>query len=104
MRYTAEQQKAFFNETKKYLAIKSADSLTPKDISPLEELVRFHEYRYYVLNDPLISDFEYDQLFKLLGAVEKKYPKDVSDLSPTRRVSSDVIDEFATVKHLVPML
>src|SRR5687767_1496425 len=104
MRYTAEQQKVFFNETKKYLAVKNVNDLTAKDISPLEELVRFHEYRYYVLNDPLVSDFEYDQLFKLLEAAEKKFPKEASDLSPTKRVSSDLTEEFATVKHLVPML
>src|SRR5688500_5330144 len=104
MRYTGEQQKVFFNETKKYLGVKNASALSADDISPLEELVRFHEYRYYVLNDPLISDFEYDQLYKLLEAVEKKYPEKTSSLSPTRRVSSDLTDDFATVKHLVPML
>ncbi|HUR31733.1 MAG TPA: NAD-dependent DNA ligase LigA, partial [Saprospiraceae bacterium] len=104
MRYTAEQQKSFFNETKKYLAVKKADVLSPKDISPLEELVRFHEYRYYVLNDPLVSDFEYDQLYKLLESLEEKFPDKTSPLSPTRRVSSDLTDDFTTVKHLIPML
>lgn len=104
MRYTADQQKAFFNETKKYLSVKNADALTARDISPLEELVRFHEYKYYVLNDPLVSDFEYDQLYKQLEALEKKYPDKSSALSPTRRVSSDLTDDFATVKHLLPML
>ena len=104
MRYTADQQKAFFDETKKYLEIKNASALTAKDMGPLEELVRFHEYRYYVLNDPLVSDYEYDRLFKLLEALEEKYPDKVSDLSPTKRVSSDLTEEFATVRHLVPML
>ena len=104
MRYSAEQQKSFYNETKKYLAAKNADALTAKDIEPLEELVRFHEYRYYVLNDPLVSDFEYDQLYKLLQALENRYPEKSSALSPTRRVSSDLADDFATVKHLLPML
>ncbi|MEO5906927.1 MAG: NAD-dependent DNA ligase LigA, partial [Saprospiraceae bacterium] len=104
MRYSAEQQKAFFNETKKYLAAKNEDVLAAKDILPLEDLVRFHEYRYYVLNDPLVSDFEYDQLYKLLEALEKKYPEKATTLSPTRRVSSDLIDDFSTVKHMLPML
>lgn len=104
MRYTAEQQKSFFNETKKYLAVKNVKDLAAKDIGPLEELVRFHEYRYYVLNDPLVSDYEYDQLFKLLESAEEKFPKEASDLSPTKRVSSDLTEDFATVKHLVPML
>ncbi len=104
MRYTAEQQKYFFTETKKYLSTQNGDVLAAEDISPLEELVRFHEYRYYVLNDPLISDFEYDQLYKLLESIEKKYPESSSPLSPTRRVSSDLTDDFSSVKHLIPML
>lgn len=103
MKFTAEDQKAFFNDTKKYLGAKNAESLTEKDIHSLEELVRFHEYRYYVLNDPLISDFEYDRLYKLLEDLENRYPDKSSSLSPTRRVSSDLIDEFTTVKHLLPM-
>jgi len=104
MHYSAEQQKSFFNATKKYLAAKNAEALSAKDISTLEDLVRFHEYRYYVLNDPLVSDFEYDQLYKLLEALENKYPDKTSADSPTRRVSSDLIDDFVTVKHLLPML
>src|SRR5688500_5162680 len=104
MRYTAEQQKTFFNQTKKYLGVKDANALSSGDIEPLEELVRFHEYRYYVLNDPLVSDFEYDRLYKLLEAAEEKFPDQASDLSPTRRVSSDLTEDFATVKHLVQML
>lgn len=103
MRYTPEEQKIFFNETKKYLAT-TAEALASKDLNSLEELVRFHEYRYYVLNDPLISDFEYDRLYKTLEALEKKYPGEVSALSPTRRVSSDLAEDFATVPHLLPML
>jgi len=104
MRYTAEQQKNFFNETKKYLAKKNTGELSADDIPPLEDLVRFHEYRYYVLNDPLISDYEYDQLYKMLESIEKKYPAKASSSSPTRRVSSDLTEDFVTVKHLIPML
>jgi DNA ligase (NAD+) len=57
-----------------------------------------------VLNDPLVSDFEYDQLYKLLESLEKKYPAKASPLSPTRRVSSDLTEDFVTVKHVIPML
>jgi DNA ligase (NAD+) len=104
MRYTTEQQKEFFDETKKYLAIKKPDALSAKDISPLEELVRFHEYRYYVMNDPLVSDYEYDLLYKMLEGLEKKYPDKASSNSPTKRVSSDLTEDFVTVKHVIPML
>ncbi|HEX5112567.1 MAG TPA: DNA ligase (NAD(+)) LigA, partial [Saprospiraceae bacterium] len=104
MRYNDKQQKTYFDDTKKYLAIKDAAKLKDTDIPRLEDLARFHEYRYYVLNDPLVSDFEYDQLYKMLEALEKKYPKAASPNSPTQRVSSDLVDDFVTVRHLTPML
>lgn len=104
MRYTTKQQQAFFEESKKYLAHHDVDHLSSGDLSSLEDLVRFHEYRYYVLNDPLISDFEYDRLYKMLEALEKKYPTNASATSPTKRVSSDLTEDFATVTHLIPML
>ena len=104
MRYTAKQQQAFFEDSKKYLAHHDVAQLATSDLNPLEELVRFHEYRYYVLNDPLISDFEYDMLYKMLEALEHKFPENISPTSPTKRVSSDLTEDFATVTHLIPML
>jgi DNA ligase (NAD+) len=104
MRYTAKQQQTFFEDSKKYLAHKDGSHLTTADLPVLEELVRFHEYRYYVLNDPLISDYEYDILYKMLEALEKKHPSKASPDSPTKRVSSDLTDDFVTVTHLIPML
>ena len=70
----------------------------------LKEVLRFHEYRYYVLNDPLISDTEYDQLYKQLEAIEKTYPDWITKDSPTQRVGSSLNQGFQTVAHLVPML
>lgn len=67
-------------------------------------MIRFHEWRYYVLDDPLISDFDYDRLYKLLERTEAAYPEWASEESPTRRVSSDLTESFATVDHLSPML
>ena len=104
MRYTTLQQQAFYEDSKKYLGHKDETILLPADLPILEDLVRFHEYRYYVLNDPLISDFEYDRLYKLLEALEKKHPASASPTSPTKRVSSDLTEDFATVTHLIPML
>jgi DNA ligase (NAD+) len=104
MRYTTKQQQTHFEDSKKYLAHKDVTHLGPDDLPQLEELVRFHEYRYYVLNDPLISDFEYDQLYKMLEALEKNLPAQASPTSPTKRVSSDLTEDFATVTHLIPML
>ncbi|MEO6734306.1 MAG: NAD-dependent DNA ligase LigA [Ferruginibacter sp.] len=74
------------------------------DIESLREVLRFHEYRYYVQNDPLISDFEYDALYKLLQKLEKDEPSLITPDSPTQRVGVGLVNEFAKVTHLVPML
>lgn len=61
--------------------------------------IRKHDYHYYVLDQPLISDAEYDRLMKELIALEKKYPEQVGNDSPTQRVGGKVIQGFNTVKH-----
>jgi len=70
----------------------------------LKTVIQFHEHRYYILNDPLISDFEYDQLYKKLEYIEEKQPEWVTSDSPTQRVSTDLSTDLPTVAHLVPML
>lgn len=75
-----------------------------EDIEDLREVLRFHEYRYYIQSDPLISDFEYDSLYKSLEAVEKENPDLIVADSPTQRVASGLTKDFPTVQHLVPML
>jgi DNA ligase (NAD+) len=81
-----------------------ADDISTKDIEELREVLRFHEHRYYVQNDPLISDFEYDSLYKQLEALEKENPDLIVPDSPTQRVAKGLTKEFPTVQHLVPML
>jgi len=73
-------------------------------VEDLREVLRFHEYRYAILNEPLISDFEYDTLYKALEKIEQESPELVSPDSPTQRVASGLTKEFPTVQHLVPML
>ena len=75
-----------------------------RDMMDLQQVLRFHEYRYYVLNEPLISDGEYDRLFKALEACEQKNPSKITPDSPTQRVGSSLNGQFETVAHLVPML
>ncbi|MBS1575297.1 MAG: NAD-dependent DNA ligase LigA [Bacteroidetes bacterium] len=75
-----------------------------KEIEKLRDVLRFHEYRYYILNDPLISDYEYDQLFKMLEKIEAENNSLVTPDSPTQRVAKGLTKEFPTVQHLVPML
>jgi len=48
-----------------------SEKISVDDMDTLLDILRFHEYRYYILNDPLISDFEYDSLFKSLESLEK---------------------------------
>ena len=79
-------------------------SISSKEIQTLAEVLRFHEYRYYILNDPLIADFEYDQLYKSLEQLEKENPKLITADSPTQRVAKGLTKDFPTVQHLVPML
>jgi DNA ligase (NAD+) len=73
-------------------------------VDELRNVLRFHEYRYYILNDPLISDTEYDGLYKVLEKQEKENPALITSDSPTQRVGNSLNKEFITVPHLVPML
>ncbi len=99
--YSKEQTKKLQAETSGLLRKKV---ITAKDIDALRDVLRFHEHRYYVLNDPLISDFEYDQLYKELEGIESENPKLVTADSPTQRVAKGLTKDFPTVPHLVPML
>ena len=75
-----------------------------KRIEELRKLIEYHNYRYYVLDSPEISDEEYDKLFKELVELEEKYPEFKSDVSPTQRVGAPPLKEFKTIKHTIPML
>jgi DNA ligase (NAD+) len=79
-------------------------AFSEQEMMDLQQVLRFHEYRYYVLNEPLISDGEYDRLFKALEACEQKNPSKITPDSPTQRVGSSLNGQFETVAHLVPML
>lgn len=95
--YTESQTRELQNLTNKFLK----ESGT---IDDLRRVLRFHEYRYYVLYDPLISDTEYDQIYKKLEAIEKADPSLITPDSPTQRVGNSLNKDFVTVPHLVPML
>jgi DNA ligase (NAD+) len=73
-------------------------------IDILRKEIEEHNNRYYVLNQPLISDFEYDILLNELDTLEKKFPEFISDNSPTKRVGSDITKEFEQYEHIYPML
>lgn len=74
-----------------------------KKLEALKKEIALHNYRYYALDDPLISDAQYDQLFRQLQDIEKQHPDWVTSDSPTQRVGTTPVSGFETVRHHVPM-
>jgi DNA ligase (NAD+) len=102
--YSPHTTKQLQNSTATLLQQLTKKGLTNKNIEELREVLRFHEYRYYILNDPLISDYEYDQLYKALEKMEAEEPSLITPDSPTQRVAKGLGNDFKKVQHLVPML
>lgn len=75
-----------------------------KRVEELTGILNKHNYNYYVLAEPTISDYEYDKLMEELIDIESKFPELVDNNSPTQRVGGQVTKEFPTVKHTYPML
>jgi DNA ligase (NAD+) len=97
-----QRTKDLHQQTSEWLS--NPDSIQLSAIELLRDILRWHEYRYYVQNDPLISDAEYDSLFKILQKFEQQNPAIISPDSPTQRVGIGLTNDFAKVEHLVPML
>ncbi len=73
-------------------------------IEKLRKEIETHNNNYYILNKPVISDFEFDLLLNELDTLEKMFPEYITEDSPTRRVGSDLTDEFIQYEHAYPML
>jgi len=101
--YSAEKQNELYQLSKQLLAANNGLDLAAQ-VAALHEVIAYHEWRYYVLNEPVLSDFEFDGLFSLLKKIERENPALLSPNSPTQRVSADLIENFNTVTHLSPML
>ena len=99
-----DRTKELQNKTNSFLKQIQSGTISAKNIDELRDVLRFHEHRYYIENDPLISDFEYDSLYKQLEALENENPDLVVADSPTQRVAKGLTKDFPTVQHLVPML
>lgn len=100
--YSAEQVQQFGKDSQEFL--KENIEINNENVEALRNVLRFHEYRYYILNNPLIADTEYDMLYKKLEAFETVHPELITADSPTQRVGADITKEFASVAHLLPML
>lgn len=104
--YSDSEHKALYERSKNLLtaSIASTEVNAVQQINQLSEVIPYHEWRYYILDQPILSDFEYDTLFKKLESLEGLFPNLLQPSSPTQRVSNDLTDHFATVEHLTPML
>ena len=102
--YNSEQTRQLQELSHALLHRLSQKGLQVKDLVHLRQVLVFHEYRYYILNDPLLTDSEYDQLYKALEKLESENPNAITPDSPTQRVARELTKNFPTVNHLVPML
>lgn len=98
--YTPESQQHYIDLSKRFLQAPAGK----EDMVALKECLIFHERKYYIEDNPLIADYEYDKLYQQLIHLEEKYPDLITPDSPTQRVSTDLSGDFPPVQHLVPML
>ncbi len=82
----------------------AANNAIQKKIDALREKIRHHEHRYYVLDDPEISDLEFDKLLEQLKKLESEHPELITPDSPTQRVGGKPREGFLKVRHSSPML
>lgn len=80
------------------------NNITKERMNYLIKILSDASYDYYVLDDPKITDQEYDAAYRELENIEKLHPDWIVDTSPTRKVGGEVIDEFKKVEHTIPML
>ena len=74
-----------------------------KEAARLRELLNEYNYRYYVLDAPTVTDYEYDMLLRQLEDIEKEHPELITPDSPTQRVGGEAVKSFASVRHEVPL-
>lgn len=89
-------------DSHRFLNLSKIENL--ETLENLRDVLRFHEHQYYVKDNPLISDYEYDTLYQLLVKTENEHPLWIDPASPSQRVSNDITDQFNSVSHLSPML
>ena len=100
--YDNASQRELFDLSKKLL--QTENGTAAETAADLRRCLVYHEWRYYVLNDAVLSDYEYDHLYKKLEALEAAFPNLITSDSPTQRVSSDLTEDSSRVEHLTPML
>ncbi len=101
--FNVQQVRALQQDSIKWLSSAEGE-INADNVEELRVVLRFHEQRYYVENNPLISDGEYDTIYKKLQYFEEANPELITADSPTQRVGKGLIKNFPKVQHLVPML
>ena len=71
-------------------------------LNSLKQEINFHNFRYHVLDDPIISDFEYDRLVQELLQIEKEHPEWITPYTPSQRAGGPPLDRFIKVRHQSP--
>ena len=101
--YTASEQQQLNHLSESLIKGEGHHSAADK-IDALRKVIKYHDWRYYVLSEPVVTDFDYDCLFKQLRELEAAHPDLVTSDSPTQRVARGLTEDFAQVTHLVSML
>ncbi|MCB9045126.1 MAG: NAD-dependent DNA ligase LigA [Chitinophagales bacterium] len=99
--YTKQDEQRLYTQAKSLLETTGEDVAV---IDALRETINYADWKYYVQDEPVLADVEYDTLFHKLKQLEEKYPEQVTADSPTQRVAKGLSEKFPTVAHLVPML
>ena len=105
--YSAEQQAQLLAKAEQFrqrLNVPDLLGFGENDIASIRQIINFLDWRYYVLNEPIFADYDYDRLFKKLQELELKFPLLISPDSPTQRVARALTNEFQSVSHLASML
>jgi DNA ligase (NAD+) len=101
--YSKEQQQELHQLLQQLLQAENKFSDEEKVLA-LRKVINYHDWRYYVLSEPIVTDFDYDSLFKQLKEIEAQNPNLVTEDSPTQRVARALTNEFESVAHLASML
>lgn len=100
--YTSQDEKHLYEQAKHLLKDSTKD--IEQYITELREAINYADWKYYINSEPVLSDEEYDLLFKKLKDIEEKHPEQVTADSPTQRIALGLSEKFPPVSHLVPML
>jgi DNA ligase (NAD+) len=99
-----EETRGLLEEISDITEARADDAQATRLIDRLTSALRFHDHRYYVLDDPVIADAEYDRLFNALRALEEAHPALINPSSATQRVGAQPLEKFEKVRHPQPLL